>query len=179
MQKKIRYLIGLYFACFAVFIILFIFFSRQVKMLFFVTGFIALNVFISSYKKNVQLPIEIEVLTLGIVLCTRFYGIKAGLVVGVVGGLLSSIFYGYISPFLIPMLIGNALVAVSAPFSAFLSITWAGIVLTVIKNLFVFLAYHFAFGYSIGKNISYSVSNILLNIVLFLNFAPFLVLFMD
>ena len=179
LTAKQKILITLYIFCFVIFLVLFILFSEQIKALFFVTGFILLNIFISAYKKNFQFPIEIEILTLGIFFCTYFYGINAGLIVGIVGGLLSSVLYGYVSLFLIPMIIGNMLVAVLTPLFSPLHYSLAGIILTIIKNGFVFMIYHFVFGYNIGKNLSFSISNILLNIVLFLNIAPFLMLVMN
>lgn len=174
-SKKDKYLISAYLICLIIFIFLYGFFAKQIKTMFFVTGFILLNIFISSYKKTIEFPIEIEVLTFGIVLCTIAYGVKAGLIVAILGGLLSSILYGYISVFLLPLLLGYILVAFMTPFFAFLNLAAAGIIITIIKNLFLFFFYHLVFSYDVGKNISFSVSNILVNLILFMNVAPFLV----
>ncbi|MBN2423230.1 hypothetical protein JXB41_08460 [Candidatus Woesearchaeota archaeon] len=153
---------------------LLILYYYQIKAAIFVTAFIVGNVLLSAYKKNFQLPIEIEILSLGIVLCTFLYGIKAGMVIAVFGTILSSAFYGYYSPFLIPMVIGNIIVCIATPFFPVSSLFVSGTILTLIKNTFVFLFYHFVFNYDIGKNLSFGVTNVLLNIILFMNIGPFL-----
>ncbi|MBN1502570.1 hypothetical protein JW930_03430 [Candidatus Woesearchaeota archaeon] len=179
LTKKEKYLLCAYLGNFVIFILLYFLFSKEMRALFFVTGFILLNIFVSSYKKNIDFPVEIEVLTLGIILCTYSYGIKAGLFVAILGSVLSSIIYGYISPFMLPMILGYILVAIVTPLSQVFNLTLAGIIITLVKNIFLFLFYHFVFSYHLGKNISFSVSNIVLNTLLFFNIAPFLISIMN
>ena len=150
------------------------FYGRKLLAAIFVTSFILLNILISGYKKNFQLPIEIEILTLGIVLGTYLFGITAGLLIAIFGTILSSAFYGYYSPFLIPMVLGNVIVALLTPYFPESSVFISGTILSIIKNTFVFFSYHILFNYHVGKNLAFSISNILLNLILFLNIAPFL-----
>ncbi|MBD3203572.1 hypothetical protein GF327_04710 [Candidatus Woesearchaeota archaeon] len=153
---------------------LLIFFYYQIKASLFVTAFIIANIALSSYKKNFQFPIEIEILTLGIILSTFLYGIKAGLLIAILGTILSSAFYGYYSPFLIPMIIGNMLVALLTPLFFSTQLFLSGLILSMIKNGFVFIFYHFVFNYHIGKNLSFGITNIIWNSLLFVNIAPIL-----
>lgn len=153
---------------------LIILFSKEITIVFFVAGFIIINILISSYKKNFQFPIELEILTMGIVLSTFAFGLKAGMLIAIFGTILSSAFYGYYSPFLIPMVMGNAIICVLTPLFPMSHIFITGVILSLIKNIFIFLFYHFIFNYDIGKNISYGVSNIILNAILFFNIAPLL-----
>ncbi len=148
-------------------------FYNEIKATIFVTFFIVGNIVLSAYKRDFQLPIEIEILTLGIVLCTINYGLKAGMLIAIFGTVLSSAFYGYYSPFLVPMVIGNVIAAFLVPYVP-LPLFWLGVLATFAKNMFVFVFYHFVFNYDISKNLMYSISNILVNLVLFLNIAPFL-----
>jgi hypothetical protein len=155
-------------------LVYFIVTSRTMRASVFVSIFIVANMFITSYKRFIRVPIEIEVLTLGIVICTLEFGIKAGLVVAILGGLLS-IFVGFdISPFSFPMLLGYILIAFTAFFLRGMDLVLVGIISSLMNNLFVFTIYHAAFNYNLFKNISFSLSNLAVNTLLFVNIAPFI-----
>ena len=77
---------------------LFLLISKRLRAALFVTVFIVLNMILSSYKKFINAPIEIELLTAGIVFCTLTFGVKAGLVVAILGGILSFIVGFNVSP---------------------------------------------------------------------------------
>ena len=152
--------------------------SDKTRAAIYISIFIILNTIITGYKKFIRIPVEIEVLTLGIVLCTMKFGLNAGLIIGLVGGLLGFFVGLEISPFAFPMFIGY----VSMAFAAFLfrgigDVTTVGLLTAFVNNIIVFSIYHFIFGYDVMKNIRFSFSNIALNIVLFFNLAPFLARF--
>jgi hypothetical protein len=152
--------------------------SKTARAAVYVTGFIVINMGLSSYKRFLKLPIEIEFLTLGIVLCTIQFGVKTGLVLAILGGILSFIVGFNITPFSFPMLVGYIIIA----FVTFLikgidNIAWIGLIACLANNLFVFIVYNFAFDYDTFKNISFSLSNIIINGILFFNIAPLLLKF--
>ncbi len=158
-------------------VILFIFTiiaSKTARAAIFVALFIILNMIIASYKRFIRLPIEFEVLTLGIVICTVQFGLKTGLVLAILGGILSFVVGYNINPFSFPMLLGYILIAFVSFLFKGLDITLVGILATLANNLFVFTAYYYAFRYDFFKNLSFSLSNIVLNVIFFLNLAPFL-----
>jgi hypothetical protein len=146
--------------------------SKTIRAAAFVFFFIIINMALSSYKRFIKFPVEIEFLTLGIVFCTSEYGLKAGLTVAILGGILSFIVGYNISPFSFPMLIGYILMA----FISFLlqgqNILLVGIIAAIANNIFVFLVYHFIFGYDTAKNISFGLSNMIFNLILFFNVLP-------
>jgi len=128
---------------------------------------------ITGYKKFINIPIEIEVLTLGIVLCTVSFGIKAGLVVAILGGVLGFFVGLDISPHAFPMFMGYIMmVFISYALNGLgLGIAVVGLLTTIINNLLIFLTYHLI-GYDFVKNLQFSISNILINTIIFVNLAP-------
>ena len=148
--------------------------SRGARAVLFVGSFIVLNVFATLYKRYFYLPVEFEVISLGIVLCSISYGLIAGLIVAILGGIVYTIFCTSFSPFTIPMILGYCLMAVLGVILPISNIIYIGIIANVIHNIFTFSMYHFAFQYDISKNLLYSGTNILFNIFLFGNFAPIL-----
>ncbi len=156
-------------------IILFILMSKTARAAVYVSIFIVLNMLISTYKRVVRFAIEFEILTLGIVLCTITFGIKAGLVIAILGGILSFFSSLNFSPFSFPMLVGYILMAILSYALSFLPITILGLIVTLANNLFVFSVYHLFFRYDIMKNVCFGVSNILFNFIIFTNIAPFLI----
>ena len=155
-------------------IILFVLISKTARAAVYVSIFIVLNMLIANYKRVVRFAIEFEILTLGIVLCTVTFGIKAGFVIAILGGILSFFSSMNFSPFSFPMLMGYILMAVLSYFLRFLDVTVLGMIVTFANNLFVFSVYHLFFRYDIMKNVCFCVSNILFNFILFTNIAPFL-----
>ncbi|MEM3373646.1 MAG: hypothetical protein QXE31_00345 [Candidatus Woesearchaeota archaeon] len=145
--------------------------SKTARAIIYVSIFIFINVVVSIYKRFIKLPIEIEFMTFGIVLITYNFGIKAGLIFAILGGILSFIVSFNISPFSFPMLMGYMLMALITLFFQYFNITESlfliGIIASFINNLFVFLFYHIVFDYDMIKNISYSVSNFLFNFLVF------------
>ena len=148
--------------------------SKTARASIFVTLFIVANMILSSYKRFLKIPIEFEVLTLGIVICTVRFGIKAGLVVAILGGILSFIVGYNISPFSFPMLLGYILIAFTSFILSSLDLFLIGMAATLINNIFVFIVYHFSFRYDLVKNVLFSASNILFNLIFFMNLAPIL-----
>ncbi|MBN2368193.1 hypothetical protein JXC34_04170, partial [Candidatus Woesearchaeota archaeon] len=118
------------------------------------------------------LPVEFELLSLGIILCGYKYGFTAGLILALLGGVLYTIFCTNFSPFTIPMLLGYSLMAFLSSLFPGANITLVGIIVNIAHNALVFTMYHFLFAYPFGKNIIFSASNILFNALMFLNFAP-------
>ncbi len=165
------------FAMAAFSMLLFLFFSKTIRSAIYVSIFIVANMVVMSYKKFVRLAIEFELLTLGIVTCTKAFGIEAGLLVAVLGGILSFITSLNISPFSFPMLAGYISMAIMSYFLRSLDITTLGIIITVFNNLLVSMIYHFFFKYDVVKNLSFGISNVIFNYILFTNIAPYLIRF--
>jgi len=166
------------FTIFLLVIILLIFLtlSKGTRAILFVLTFIILNTILTLYKRYVKnLPIEFELLTLGIVLCSVSFGLNAGLIVAILGGISYILFSTNFSPFSIPMLLGYIFMAFFSAYFSNINIIYLGILANLIHNLFVFSIYHLAFGYDLLKNILFSLSNILFNIILFYNLAPILI----
>ncbi len=175
-KRKNSFKLLIYFLfIFAVFLLIIILIkSRTARASIYVTIFIVINMIIASYKRFLRIPIEFEVLTLGIVICTFQFGIKVGLVLAIIGGILSFIVGYNISPFSFPMLLGYMLIAVVTYLFKGFDLVFLGILSTLINNLMLFLVYSFVFDYDIFKNLSFGISNILFNTIFFLNLAPFL-----
>ncbi len=176
-QKKQDYYKYLFYglAGFAVILLLYVLFiSQMLRASIYVTAFIVLAMVLSNYKKFIKAPIEIELLTLGIVICTVKFGVKAGLVVAILGGILSFIVGFNISPFSLPMLLGYISIAISSYAFRAIDIAYIGIIASIINNIIVFTIYNFMFDYDLFKNASFGLSNLVFNIIIFLNIAPFL-----
>jgi len=150
-------------------------FLKQLLAGIIISIFIVVNMIIASYKRFLKIPVEIELLTLGIVVSTYRYGIKAGLVVAILGGILSFIVGLNFSPFSFPMLLGYMITALVSYQFRYFNISVIGILATLASNAFIFTIYHFVFDYDIFKNLSFSISNIIINSILFLNLAPLLI----
>lgn len=148
--------------------------SKSMRGIFFVMFFVVANVFATLYKRYFYLPVEFEIISLGIVLCSYTYGIGAGLAVALIGGAAYTIFCTSFSPFTVPMLFGYCLMAAIAAYVPIGNIVFLGILANIIHNIFIFLVYHFFFGYDIWKNFLYSASNILFNVLLFWNLGNIL-----
>lgn len=168
-SKTIIYSIGILTSI--IFIVM-VFFSRMARAALFISIFIVLNMVISSYKRFIKVPIEFEVLTLGIVICTLKFGLKAGLIIAVLGGILSFIISLNISPFAFPMLMGYVIMAVISYALRGADLMLVGFTATILNNIFLFTVYHFTFSYDIVPNLSFSLSNIILNLIMFANIAP-------
>jgi hypothetical protein len=153
-------------------IILFLFSSKGLRSAFFIVFFAAANVFATLYKRYFYLPVEFEILSLGIVLCSYTYGLTAGLAVAIIGGLAYTVFCTNFSPFTFPMLLGYCLMAVIGTFVPVQNIILLGIIANVAHNMFVFTIYHVFFSYNIFKNLVFSISNIIFNALLFWNLGP-------
>ena len=152
-----------------VIVLLIVISSKQARAILFIFGFIVANVFVTYYKKYFRAPVEIEVLSFGIILCSYTFGLTAGLIVAILGGIVYIVFTNSFNPFVIPMMIGYVIMAVlSSVFTSF-NIVFLGIAVNIIHNLFVFTVYHFFYGYDPFPNFLFSVSNILFNVILFYN----------
>ena len=160
--------------CLLLLLILVIVTSKGAQKIIFMTSFIVLNLFVTLYKRYFRFPIEIEILSFGIVLCSVSYGIASGLFVALIGGILYTVFSTNFTPFTIPMIIGYMMMAGLSSLFPHINIIYLGIFVNIIHNLFVFVMYHFFFKYDFGKNLLFSVSNVLFNILLFVNLGNFM-----
>ncbi len=155
--------------CLLFLLILIIITSKGAQKIIFMSSFIILNLFITLYKRYFRLPIEIEILSLGIILCSVSYDVAAGLFVALIGGILYTVFNTNFSPFTIPMILGYMMMAFLSSFFSHINIVYLGIFVNIIHNIFVFTIYHFLFKYDLSKNLLFSISNVLFNILLFIN----------
>jgi hypothetical protein len=171
--KKIGFKNLLVVILFVILLMILLTISKGLRAIVFVLGFIVVNVFATLYKRYFYMPVEFEILSLGIVLCSVAFDLNAGLIVAILGGIAYTIFCTSFSPFTIPMLFGYSLMAFFSFYIPITNIIYLGILANIIHNIFVFSIYHFIFRYDLGKNILFSTSNILFNIFLFYNLAPF------
>jgi|GEM_PF-4959406 len=149
-------------------ILLLIFLLRHVLKAFIVMLlFIFANVVIGRIRRVIPVPIEIEVVTLGTVICTILYGFGAGAFVAVFSAIIGAVIAKRISPYTLIMVVGYVIVATIATAFDPAGVVKAGIILTIVNNLFIFCVFQFAFRYSVFRNISYGLSNIILNILIF------------
>lgn len=150
-----------------------IFMFKYSKALFFILLFIALNSIMGLYKAFFYIPIEIELISLGTILCTLSFGLKEGLTVGVIGSLLAAVVNGTISYLTIPMVVGYCFMAFITPVFSGVGAMAGGITIVLITNVLIFIVYQFM-GYDLFSNFTFSISNIVWNLLLFLRVAPFL-----
>ncbi len=160
--------------CLLLLLILVIVMSKGAQKIIFMTSFIVLNLFVTLYKRYFKLPIEIEILSFGIVLCSVSYDVASGLFVALIGGILYAVFNTKFSPFTIPMILGYMMMSFISSYFSYVNIIYLGIFVNIIHNLFVFTMYHFLFKYDFSKNLIFSISNILFNILLFVNLGNFM-----
>lgn len=140
------------------------------KAIFFVALFIALECIIGLF--NIP-SIDIELISLGTILCTLSFGVKAGLLVAILGSLISDIINGKISYLTMPMMFAYCLIALITPLFSGLGIVLGGIIVVLIVNVLLFMVYY-AMNYDFLSNVMSSASNIIWNLILFLKVAPFL-----
>lgn len=171
--KKVDERVFVYGAMALVLLILSTLMFKYNKAVFFVILFIALNSIIGLYKAFFYIPIEIELVSLGTILCTLSFGLKEGILVAVLGSLLAAVVNGTISYLTIPMVIGYIFMAFITPMFSGLGVAFGGIVVVLLTNILIFIIYQIM-GYDLFSNIVFSVSNIIWNLLLFLRLAPFL-----
>ncbi len=148
------------------------------RSLLFMFSAVALNLILTSYKRIIRLPIEIEVLSFAIVMTGYTMGLTAGILIALLGGIAYIVFSSQFNPFSIPMLFGYVLMAMIASIFHRQPIVMVGIAANLIHNLFVFLVYHYFFRYDPLKNLIYGGSNILFNMFLFVNFSSLILDFL-
>ena len=155
--------------------VLFVFSSNKLRTAIVITSFILINRLITTYKMFIRIPLEFEFLTLGIVLTTLNFKLPAGLVIAIFGAIVSFVIGFEISAYSFPMFLGYGSVAIMTHILRNLNnLTLIGIIASIVNNLVVFTLYHYVFAYSPSKNLSFSISNIIFNIVIFVNIAPFI-----
>lgn len=160
-------------------ILIIIFLLRHVLRAFIVMIlFIVANILIGRVRRVIPVPIEIEVVTLGTVICSILYGFSAGVFVAVFSAIIGAVIAKRISPYTLVMVLGYIIVATVATGFDATSIVKAGIILTLVNNIFIFCVFQFAFRYSVFRNIGYGLSNVILNIVIFKYVAEAIVHFL-
>ncbi len=160
-------------------IIIILFLLRHVLRAFIVMIlFILANVLIGRIRRVIPMPIEIEVVTLGTVVCTMLYGFGAGVFVAVFSAIIGAVIAKRISPYTLVMVVGYIIVATIATAFNPADVVKAGIILTIVNNLFIFCIFQFAFRYSVLRNIAYGLSNVILNILIFKYLAEGIVKFL-
>ncbi len=160
------------------FLLMLIFFYNPIARTLHIVGvvalFIGLHVFIKRFWRAFSsLPLEIEVMTLGSVVVTLLFGVKAGILLAVLGTFLSSHFSRGISIYTPMMASGYVLAAVFALFVSPANIIMGGIIISLLVNAYFVIIFQLV-GYTLLENIVYSISNIILNTLLFVKIAPWL-----
>ena len=144
-----------------------------VRIFFFVSLLIALNVVGSVYRRYLQLPISLEFATFGTVLAAAAYGHTAGLAVALLSPLIAAIYNGDFSPYTLVTVCIWATAAMVVPLHP-ANILLVGMSVAIIKNLIVTLVFQFVFQYDLPRNIIYVITDLCLNIVMFARAAPML-----
>lgn len=153
-------------------IIFIIFLLRHVLRALAVIGlFILADVLISRVKRVFSaVSIQIEVITLGTIICSILWGFGAGAFMAVLASLIGDAVAKRMSVYTFVRLGSYIIMAAIATAFDPANVVKAGIILAIANNLTLFLVFRLAFRYNMLKNISYTVSNIAFNILLF-NFA--------
>ncbi|MBI4149931.1 hypothetical protein HY488_00850 [Candidatus Woesearchaeota archaeon] len=168
------YLLGIALFVLLLFVLFFNPIARTIKILGVIAIFTIINTFLKRGMLAFQgLPLEIEVATLGSVVTTVLFGIKVGILTAVLTTFIASQLTRGISLYTPMMASGYVLAALMAWFVVPVSIATGGIVITIIVNAYLIVIFHMV-GYSLLENFMYGMSNIMLNAILFLKIAPWL-----
>jgi len=148
--------------------------ARTAKILGVMAAFTVGNVLLKRWMLPFRsLPLEIELSTLSSVVATLAFGVKAGILLAVLTCFAGNHFTRGISLYTPMMASGYVLAALLAWFMAPASIVAGGIVITLIVNAYLIAIFSMV-GYSPLENFLYGASNVVLNSILFLKVAPWL-----
>lgn len=148
--------------------------ARTLKILVIMLAFTAINVFIKRFLRPFKsLPLEIEVSTMGSVVVTLLFGVKAGILTAVLTCFAANYFTRGIDLYTPMMTSGYVLAAILALFLAPANIAAGGIIVTLIVNAYLIVIFHMV-GYSLLENSMFGLSNVVFNAILFLKVAPWL-----
>ncbi len=163
-----KYFYRAFYPVLAIFILLLLFFLRNFFKAFAVMVlFIVANVLIGKLRRIIRVPVEAEVVMLGTVVCTMLYGTVAGIFVALFAAVLGAITAKTLSHYTLLMVLGYIVAAFVATLFDPTNIVKAGIIITVVINVVLFLLFQVVFSFNWIKNISYAITNIVFNIFLF------------
>lgn len=155
--------------------ILALFFTTFFKFLIAALFFVLLNVFIRKYQGlDIDLPLEIEFVTVATVLTT----IKFGLIYGIIMAFLTWYFGESLNEnmeglYNLSMIVGYVFAAVFSVFISQDNLVIGGILVCILSNMIIFTLNHFFVVYDNKfENIISSLTNILSNSFFFLKLAP-------
>lgn len=161
-------------AVLALLFIISLFFNISVKAIFVMSAFIIAGSFSTFYFNYARVPIHLETVKLGTILCAVAYGIYPGIVVGIIATFFGKVLVGRIDEKLPLSMVTISLVAVAAGLFSAADITLLGIVIVLFYNIVMFLLTHFLGG-DLAWNLPYETSNFLVNLFWFTRIAPWLI----
>ena len=165
-----------YYIAIGLLLLIILFFSyivRTMKILMAIAVFIALNIAIKRAMMAIDfIPLDLEFATIGTILMTVAFGLKAGILTGVLCCVLGAYFSDKITIYVPVTASCYVLAAVLAWLLASASsIVVTGIIITLLVNAYALFVFHFV-GFTPFENVTYVASNIALNLLLFLKVAP-------
>lgn len=176
MEKKID--IKKYFMLAIVVAIILLLFLAA-KNVFFILLLLALNAIVGfALRPFKSLAIGFEVAVLTNVICTVAYGLKVGMIVGILSVLIKLAAQGSFTIYGLVIIPSHVLISVFASIFSGTEITSLGIGLTIFHNAFTAILNKVLFGAPIGKIFNFVVTNIIGNFILFTALAPVLLMWM-
>jgi len=149
--------------------------ARTMKIFAIIAIFAAANVAVKRVMRAFSgLPLEMELATLGSVMVTVLFGVKAGLLTAILCTFLAHHLSKGITLYTPMMASGYVLAALMALMVSPASIAAGGIFICVLVNIYFIVIFQLV-GYSAMENFLYSLSNVALNALLFLKVAPLIV----
>lgn len=175
LQKNRRRIVVYAVIWLAVLLTLFLFFNL-VKAVVVILLFIAGNTLLRFYRRIFPgIPVELELVILGGVVCTLAFNIWAGLLVVLFASLCAEFFSQAISPYSFI----NIFSYLSVPFLSLMlpatSIASGGFLIAVFVNIVIYAIFIYI-GYDWIKNTAYLITNIFWNYLLFIYVAPALLI---
>lgn len=143
--------------------------ALNIKLVLAASLLILFNILIKWYKR-LAIPIEIEVVTFGVVIFTIVYGFAVGVLFALICSFLGDHFNRGMNINTVIMTLGYVMGAVLTALLPIESVAVMGIFVTLIVNVYLLLAYQFI-SFNPLSNLSYSISNIIVNVYLFTKLA--------
>jgi len=152
----------------AAFAFLLLLFWRGLAFIVFSAILIAGNVMVNYYKRRARLPLELELVTFGTIIISASSGAVAGIVFAICALIITGIATADFSVFTLVSLAVFPLIAVLSTNAPASNIVAWGLIITLAKNIIIFMLYQLVLGYNLAMNLSFSISNIIVNLILFI-----------
>ncbi len=152
-------------------IILLFFFRNFVEMLVVMAFFIALGIASMMYNRWIKISLGIEFIMMGTVITGLVYGKVPAVIVGLVSLFFAEVITNRFTYSTFVSFLGIFAVSMATPMLQGISITWAGIWMTLLYDAVIGPGY-ILMGSSIWRTLLFVVTHILFNIWVFVFIAP-------